>query len=306
MPISRFLEYLERTRQPAARTWSCWSTSFNPRGGGRRDVPDVRSRSAGTARLYDCDFNQMLELPVEPRGAAARSRALLARRRRRPAPRRDRPPLLRLHGRGRARRARAPWRSRRRLPGREPRDRRLLRHRIAPSSLALGGIGRATCARNRPGKRRISSEGSVAGKKTDTIAVDVLLEPDARMLAHAEANNARLLAVFPGGFALDAAHRPHITLLQCFVAAEGLEGFHAAVGDVLRNARVTGMALQAVRYYYEPGPGAGVAGICAGADPRAARAAGERDCRRRAIHAGDRDDRRLHRRPRQPRVRRGR
>jgi hypothetical protein len=107
----------------------------------------------------------------------------------------------------------------------------------------------------------------VAGKKTDTIAIDVLLEPDARMLAHAEANNARLLAVFPGGFALDATHRPHITLLQCFVAAEGLEVFHAAVGDVLRNARVTGMALQAVRYYYEPGPGAGVAGICVAPTP---------------------------------------
>ncbi|MFM9101715.1 MAG: hypothetical protein ACKOPS_10410 [Cyanobium sp.] len=48
-------------------------------------------------------------------------------------------------------------------------------------------------------------------------AIDVLLEPDATMLAHAEAANARLLEVFPQGFALDEAHRPHITLLQCFV-----------------------------------------------------------------------------------------
>ncbi|MFM7512196.1 MAG: hypothetical protein ACKO3F_02315 [Cyanobium sp.] len=55
-------------------------------------------------------------------------------------------------------------------------------------------------------------------------AIDVLLEPDATMLAHAEAANARLLEVFPQGFALDEAHRPHITLLQCFVPTQDLEG----------------------------------------------------------------------------------
>ena len=48
-------------------------------------------------------------------------------------------------------------------------------------------------------------------------AIDILLEPDATMLQHAAANNARLLEVNPQGFALDAAHRPHITLIQRFV-----------------------------------------------------------------------------------------
>ena len=33
---------------------------------------------------------------------------------------------------------------------------------------------------------------------------------------HAEANNGRLLAVFPKGFALDATHRPHITVNERF------------------------------------------------------------------------------------------
>ena len=37
--------------------------------------------------------------------------------------------------------------------------------------------------------------------------IDVLLEPDATMLQHPAANNARLLKVFPQGFALDGAHR---------------------------------------------------------------------------------------------------
>ena len=45
-------------------------------------------------------------------------------------------------------------------------------------------------------------------------AIDILLEPDATMLQHAQAVNDRLLKVFPRGFALDATHRPHITLVQ--------------------------------------------------------------------------------------------
>jgi hypothetical protein len=101
----------------------------------------------------------------------------------------------------------------------------------------------------------------------DIIAVDILLEPDARMLAAAENNNARLRAVFSDSFALDAEHRPHITLLQCFVAARDLDGLSNAVGAVTRNAGVTSIELQAVRYGYTPGPGMGVAGIWVAVTP---------------------------------------
>jgi hypothetical protein len=45
-------------------------------------------------------------------------------------------------------------------------------------------------------------------------AVDILLDPDATMIQHAKAANARLLKVFPKGFALDASHAPHITMLM--------------------------------------------------------------------------------------------
>lgn len=99
------------------------------------------------------------------------------------------------------------------------------------------------------------------------IAIDILLEPDERMLAPAEINNARLRAVFPDSFALDAEHRPHITLLQCFVAARDLDGLSDAVGTVTRKAGVTGMELQAIRYGYTPGPGMGVAGIWTAVTP---------------------------------------
>jgi len=54
-------------------------------------------------------------------------------------------------------------------------------------------------------------------------AIDILVEPDATMPQHAEANNARLLKEFPKGFALDATHRPHITLVQRFVRTADLE-----------------------------------------------------------------------------------
>ena len=48
----------------------------------------------------------------------------------------------------------------------------------------------------------------------EVTAIDILLEPDATMLQHAEANNARLRTIFPKGYTLDATHRPHITMMQ--------------------------------------------------------------------------------------------
>lgn len=101
----------------------------------------------------------------------------------------------------------------------------------------------------------------------DVIAIDILLEPDAQMLAHAEHNNARLRQAFPESFALDAEHRPHITLLQCFVAVADLDGLAQAVGAVVRAANVPTMALRAIRYGYTPGPGMGVAGIWVATTP---------------------------------------
>jgi hypothetical protein len=98
-------------------------------------------------------------------------------------------------------------------------------------------------------------------------AIDILLEPDATMLRHAEANNARLLAVFPKGFALDATHRPHVTLIQRFVRTADLDKIYAAAGQVLTHANVTAMKLQAFKYYYIPSKDLGVAGIVAKPTP---------------------------------------
>jgi hypothetical protein len=106
-----------------------------------------------------------------------------------------------------------------------------------------------------------------AAKPNAVTAIDILLEPDATMLKKCEANNARLLGVFPKGFALDATHTPHITLLQCFVRTADLESLYAAEEKVLAAANVTALKLEAFKYYYAPAGATGVAGICAKPTP---------------------------------------
>lgn len=53
--------------------------------------------------------------------------------------------------------------------------------------------------------------------ETAVTAIDIALEPDATMMHHAHADNARLLKTFPKGFSLDATHHAHVTMLQQFV-----------------------------------------------------------------------------------------
>jgi hypothetical protein len=101
-----------------------------------------------------------------------------------------------------------------------------------------------------------------AGQASVT-AIDILLEPDATMLRHAEAVNTRLLKVFPQGFALDATHRPHITMIQRFVRTADLDKVYAAAGKVLARANVNAMKLEAHKYYYVPSGAIGLAGIVA-------------------------------------------
>jgi hypothetical protein len=106
-----------------------------------------------------------------------------------------------------------------------------------------------------------------ASEQTPVTAIDILLEPDATMLQHATANNARLLAVFPKGFALDATHRPHITMIQRFVRTADLDQVYAAVNKILAATDVNAIKLKAYKYYYAPAGVVGVAGICARPTP---------------------------------------
>jgi hypothetical protein len=92
-------------------------------------------------------------------------------------------------------------------------------------------------------------------------AIDIALEPDSSTLERAGAANARLLSVYPKGFALDAAHHPHITMLQRFVRTADLDKVYAAADAVLASDKLTTWKLNAFKYYYIPSPPDGLAGI---------------------------------------------
>ena len=74
----------------------------------------------------------------------------------------------------------------------------------------------------------------------------------------AKAANARLRKVFPEGYALDATHRPHITMLQRFVRTADLDKVYAAVGDVLAGEKPAGWTLEAFKYDFVVWDKAGV------------------------------------------------
>jgi hypothetical protein len=105
-----------------------------------------------------------------------------------------------------------------------------------------------------------STQVSVAQQNPVT-AIDIALEPDATMVQHAMAANARLLKAFPKGFALDETHHPHISMLQQFVRTDDLDKIFAAANAVFAKEKPTTWTLKAFKYYYIPAPPFGVAGI---------------------------------------------
>jgi len=118
-------------------------------------------------------------------------------------------------------------------------------------------MGVMTCAVALAGANALAAD----AKPNPITAIDILLEPDATMIQHATATNDRLRKVFPKGFALDASHRPHVTLVQRFVRTEDLDKVYSAVGKVFATANVTGLKLEAFKYYYMPDKDLGLSGI---------------------------------------------
>jgi hypothetical protein len=101
-------------------------------------------------------------------------------------------------------------------------------------------------------------------------AIDILLDPDATMIEHAKAANARLLKVFPKGFALDTSHAPHITTLMRYVRTADLDKVYAAASRIFSGGNVTRMKLRAFKYYFltdKSIPGLGGAGIVVELNP---------------------------------------
>ena len=104
------------------------------------------------------------------------------------------------------------------------------------------------------------AQGAVA-QQSPVTAIDIALEPDATMVQHAMAANARLLRSFPKGFALDETHHPHVTMLQQLVRTADLDKVFTAANAVLAKEKPMAWTLKAFKYYYIPSPPIGLAGI---------------------------------------------
>ena len=106
-----------------------------------------------------------------------------------------------------------------------------------------------------------ANEQTGAGDPNPVTAIDIVLEPDATMIKRAQAGNQRLLKAFPGGFALDKTHHPHVSCLQRFVRTADLDEIYAAVGKVVVRQRAAAWELKANKYFYIPWGEVAIAGI---------------------------------------------
>jgi 2'-5' RNA ligase superfamily len=100
-----------------------------------------------------------------------------------------------------------------------------------------------------------------AAEAAPVTAIDILLDPDATMIEHAVAANERLRKSYPEGFALDASHQPHISVLQRYVKTADLDKVYDAVSRVLAGEKPATWKLKAYKYYYLPWKDLGLAGI---------------------------------------------
>jgi hypothetical protein len=101
---------------------------------------------------------------------------------------------------------------------------------------------------------------SAAGQHPIT-AVDIVLEPDATMIQHAQAANAGLLKNFPKGYALGDEHAPHISVIGGYFYTANLDELFAAASKVLASEKVMSWKLKAFKYYYIPLKEIGLGGI---------------------------------------------
>jgi hypothetical protein len=93
------------------------------------------------------------------------------------------------------------------------------------------------------------------------VAIDVAIEPGETMVERSLADNAKLLANFPQGYALDDTHHAHISVLQRFVRESDLEKVYAAIAGAVASENPSAWTLAAYKYYYIPAGPIGLAGI---------------------------------------------
>ena len=119
--------------------------------------------------------------------------------------------------------------------------------RVEKSFMGLLVLGAMAVSLAMPFGSALAQQAAAAGQ-SDLTAIDILLDPDATMIQHAEAANAQLLKSFPKGFTLGGVHAPHITMLQRFVKTADLPKVFAAADKVIAQAHPTSFKLTAYKY----------------------------------------------------------
>jgi hypothetical protein len=107
----------------------------------------------------------------------------------------------------------------------------------------------------------MASAGTPTAAQHPVTAIDIVLEPDATMIQHAEAANAGLLKNFTKGYSLDAGHKPHISVMGGYFYTTNLDKVYAATAKVLASEAVKSWKLTAFKYYYMPLKEIGLGGI---------------------------------------------
>jgi hypothetical protein len=105
------------------------------------------------------------------------------------------------------------------------------------------------------------NQGTSGTAQNPVTAIDIVLEPDATMIQHAQAANAGLLKNFPKGYSLDAEHKPHISVMGGYFYTANLDKTYAAVEKVLTTEKVLSWKMKGFKYYYMPLKEIGLGGI---------------------------------------------
>jgi hypothetical protein len=111
---------------------------------------------------------------------------------------------------------------------------------------------------------------SIGANSNRVIAIDVLLEPDATMVAKAEAANARLREKFPKGYTLGTEQVAHISLVHRYVRKKDLPAIESAVARALATDNPLEWELTADGYAYSIWAGVAITSISVERTPKLA------------------------------------
>ena len=99
---------------------------------------------------------------------------------------------------------------------------------------------------------------SARGQTGPVIAIDIALDPDQAVEDRVRAMNAELKRNYPRGYALDATHRAHVTMLERYVRTADLNKIYGAASAVMSKEDVVHWKLTGEGYFSLTADGVGV------------------------------------------------